>query len=153
MNLNNNETIYENGTINTSQTGSTQNVSYGAAIQKLYGDVTELFNREGQLIRAEVNEKVSELKTVGIEIVTAGVVLFVGLLCAAASAIILLDLVTELWVSALVVTAAFLIVGGVLLAAAKKKIANNSFAPTKSIGAISEIRHTLKEKVNEITKH
>lgn len=143
MNLNN----------ETSGTQVVDKETWSASIQRLYGDVSELFVRESQLIRAEVNEKVTDLKTVAIEFVTSGVVLFVGLLCVAATAIICLNLVVPLWAAALIVTAAFLIIGGVLFAAAKKKVSQNSFTPNKSIAAFGEISHTLKEKVHEITKH
>lgn len=121
--------------------------------QRLYTDVTNLFTREGELIRAEMNEKVLDVKAGAISLVGGGVTLFVGLLCVAATAIILLDMVAPLWLAAVIVTVVFLAIGAIMLSAAKKKLAADRIKPTKSIEAFGEIRHSLKEKVHEITKH
>ncbi len=100
-----------------------------------------------------MSEKVSEVKTASVSLVTGGVVAFVGLLCVAATAIIALDIVTELWLASTIVTVVFLAIGGIMLMSAKKKLESDRIKPNKSIAAFGEIRHTLKEKVNEITKH
>lgn len=121
--------------------------------QRLYTDVSNLFIREGELIRAEMSEKVLDVKSGAISLVGGGAVLFVGALCLAATAIILLDLVAPLWLSAVIVTVVFLAIGAFMLMAGKKKLASDRIKPTKSIEAFGEIRHSLKEKVHEITKH
>lgn len=127
--------------------------SWKVMIQRVYGDVARLMDKEGQLIRAEMNEKLVDIKTASVSLIGGGAVLFVGALCLAATAIILLDLVAPLWLAAVIVTAAFLIVGAVMLATAKKKLNGHNLRPNKSIAAFGEIRTSLKEKVNEITKH
>ncbi|MFL5808183.1 MAG: phage holin family protein [Flavisolibacter sp.] len=138
-----------NGSVNkTYERDSWKNMA-----QNFYTDVSRLFDKEGQLIRAEMNEKVTQLKVASGALVTSGVMLFVGALCAAATAIICLDLVAPLWLSAVIVTAAFLIIGGIMFAGAKKKLNANDLKPVKSIQAFGEIRTSLQEKVNEITKH
>lgn len=121
--------------------------------QKFYNDVVHLFEKEGELIRTEMSEKVSDVKTASVSLVTGGVIAFVGLLCVAATAIIALDIVTELWLASTIVTVVFLAIGGIMLMSAKKKLESDRIKPNKSIAAFGEIRHTLKEKVNEITKH
>ena len=120
---------------------------------RIYTDVTRLFEKEGQLIRAELSEKVTDVKTGAVSLVTAGVVMFVGLISLAATATILLNMVTSLWLASVIVTAAFMIIGAILLGTAKKKLEADKLKPNKSIHAFGEIRHSLKEKVNEITKH
>jgi type III secretory pathway component EscU len=101
-----------------------------------------------------MNEKVTQLKVASGALVVSGVVLFVGVLCVAATAIICLNLVAPLWLAAVIVTVAFLLaIGGIMFAGAKKKLNAADLKPVKSIGAIGEIRHSLQEKVNEITKH
>ena len=120
--------------------------------QKFYSDVVHLFEKEGELIRTEMSEKVSDVKTASVSLITGGVVAFVGLLCVAATAIIALDIVTELWLASSIVTVIFLAIGGIMLMSAKKKLESDRIKPNKSIAAFGEIRHTLKEKVNEITK-
>jgi len=121
--------------------------------QKLYADMGELFRKEGQLVRTEFQEKTVELKEATVSAISAGVVLFVGLQLVAATAVILLNLVTSLWLAVSIVTIVFLIAGGVMIATAKKKFASSSLKPTKSIEAFDHIRFSVKEKFNEITKH
>lgn len=142
------------GSINTNyESQNFDRESWKDMSQRLYTDVTNLFTREGQLIRAEMNEKVTEVKAGAISLIGGGVTLFVGLLCVAATAIILLDLVAPLWLAAVIVTVVFLVIGAIMLTAAKKKLAVDRIRPDKSIEAFGEIRHSLKEKVHEITKH
>jgi uncharacterized membrane protein YgdD (TMEM256/DUF423 family) len=127
--------------------------SMKSMVQNFYTDISRLMTKEGDLIRTELNEKVTQVKVASGALVASGVVLFVGVLCAAATAIICLDLVAPLWLSAVIVTAAFLIIGGIMFAGAKKKLNADDLKPVKSIQAFGEIRNSLQEKVNEITKH
>lgn len=122
-------------------------------VTNFYTDVSRLLSKEGELIRTELNEKVTQIKVASGTLAVGGVLMFVGVFCAAATAIICINLVAPLWLSALIVTAALLIVGGVMLMGAKKKLNANDLKPVKSIDAFGEIRHSLQEKVNEITKH
>ncbi len=131
----------------------TERDSWKVMAQNFYTDMSRLIEKETQLIRVEMNEKVVQLKVATGAMVTSGVVLFVGVFCAAATAIICLNLVAPLWLAAMIVTAALLVMGGVMFAGAKKKLAATDLMPVRSIEAISEIRQTLQEKVNEITKH
>lgn len=127
--------------------------SWKVVAQNFYTDVSNLFARESELIRAEMDEKFTQIKVATGAMVTSGVLLFVGVLCLCATAIICLNLVAPLWLSAVIVTAVLLLVGGIMFAGAKKKMAAADLKPVKSIQAMSEIRTTLQEKVNEITKH
>jgi hypothetical protein len=127
--------------------------SWKNMVTRFYEDVTDLFEKEGRLIRAEMNEKVTQVKTATVSFATAGVVLFIGAQCLAATAIIVLANIMPLWLSAVLVTAAFLIIGAVFLGTAKKKLNAHDLKPNKSIEAFDHIRFSLKEKVNEITKH
>jgi hypothetical protein len=152
------ESQYQNN-MNTFTTGAgpverpVDRDSWKFMLQRFYTDVSALFAKEGQLIRTEMSEKATQVKTGVISFAAAGVVLFIGALCFAATAMILLALIIPIWLSAVVVTAAFLVIGAVMLAAAKKKMDADNLVPRKSIDALSDIRYSLKEKVNEITKH
>ena len=151
QNINRNIDPYINGSGNVS--GHFERDSWKEMIQRFYVDVTHLMEKEGQLIRAEMSEKIADVKTASVSLVTGGVLLFVGVLCLAATAIIALDIVTELWIAASIVTVAFLAIGGIMLAGAKKKLEADKLKPNRSIEAFGEIRHTLKEKVNEFTRN
>jgi Putative Actinobacterial Holin-X, holin superfamily III len=132
---------------------SDERESWKIMMSRFYHDVTDLFEKEGRLIRTEMNEKVSQFKTASVSLASSGIVLFIGAQCLAATAIILLDYVMPLWLSVVIVTAIFLVTGGVMLASAKKKLNTRDLKPNKSIEAFDHIRFSLKEKVNEITKH
>lgn len=121
--------------------------------QRFYEDVVHLFESEGQLIRTEMTEKVSEVKSASAVLITGGLLLFVGVLTLAATAVIALNLITPLWLASTIVTIAFLSIGGILFVSGKNKLEVDKIKPNRSIAAFGEIRHTLKEKVNEITKH
>lgn len=127
--------------------------SWKALLQRVYDDTTRLMDKEGQLIRTEMNEKLADVKTASASLLLGGVFLLVGFFSLAASAIILLDLIAPLWIAAVIVSASFLLIGAVILATAKKKFNSNNLKPKRSIAAFREIRTSLKEKVNEITKH
>lgn len=122
-------------------------------VQKLYADMAELFRKEGQLIRTEFQEKSHDIKEATTSAISAGVVLFIGLQLLAITAIVLLHLVTPLWVASVIVTLFFFVVGGLLIGTAMKKFKSTNLRPTKSIEALEHIRFSVKEKVNEITKH
>lgn len=154
-----NRTNGTSGTIDNRLNGEYRNTEYNdreswkGMVNRIYTDVVHLMDKEGQLIRAEMNEKVTDVKTGAVSLVTAGVVMFVGLISLAATATILLNQVTSLWLASVIVTAAFMIVGAIMLGTAKKKLEADKLKPRKSIQAFGEIRHSLKEKVDEITKH
>jgi hypothetical protein len=130
-----------------------RDTNWRGSIQKFYTDVSVLIEREGQLIRTEIGEKTTQVKTATILFASAGVILFVGAICLSATAIILLSYVIPTGLSAIMVTAVFLIVGAVMLGTAKNKLDADNLVPRKSIDALADIRYSLKEKVNEITKH
>lgn len=111
-----------------------------------------LWEKQSELIRTEMNEKVTQLKAAAASMVAGGAVLFVSLICVAATAIIALNLVMPLWLSGVIVTAAFLIIGGIMVGGAKQKLEADSLKPRRSVETLSEIKSTLKERVHEF-KH
>src|SRR3954466_13128507 len=76
-----------------------ENESWKGSIQRFYTDVSSLIEREGELIRTEMAEKAVQVKTASVAFVSAGVMLFIGALCLAATAMILLNYVVPLWAS------------------------------------------------------
>lgn len=121
--------------------------------QRLSNELRTLFQKEGQLVRTEFNEKMNQVQAASSSMVVGVTMLLVGVQCLAVTAIILLAQVTAVWVAAVIVTLLILAVGGLIFASAKKKFNAEDFKPKKSIEAFDHIRFSLKEKVNEITKH
>lgn len=134
-------------------TDSLHRDSWKDMVQNFYTDLSRLMDKESQLIRAEMNEKMTQVKVATSALVTSGVILFVGVLCAAATSIVVLDMFMERWIASGIVTVVLLAVGGIMFAGAKKKLNASDLRPSKSIEAFGEIRQTLQEKVHEITKH
>jgi hypothetical protein len=122
-------------------------------IEHLYADFNLLWRKESALIRAEIREKASDVKTAAASLIGGGVVLFIGALSFAATLTILLALVMPLWAASLIVTAAFLIIGGVMLAGAKKKLEAEKLTPHRSIETLGEIKSTFQERVHEYRQH
>ena len=79
--------------------------------------------------------------------------LLVGLFAAVATAIILINLVAPLWLSALIVTVVLMAVGGVMLTGAMKKLEADKLKPKKSIETFGEIRNTFQERIHEFKQH
>lgn len=152
-NLSSNTNSYYDGRPEMIHDGSVHHESWRGMSARIIDDVSHLMERQGQLINRELQEKATDIKEATISLVTAGVVMFVGLVSLAATATLLLNFIAPLWVSSLIVTVGFLLIGGVMLGVAKKKLEPENLRPNRSIQAFSEISHTLKEKVNEITRH
>ena len=121
--------------------------------QGLYADLNTLWAKESLLIRTELDEKVNDLKGAVGSFAVGGAVLLVGLFALVATAIIALNLVAPLWLSAVIVTALLFVVGGILLGSAKKKLSANALKPRHSIETLGEIRNTFQERVHEFKKH
>lgn len=127
--------------------------SWKGMVQNLYSDINNLWQKESLLIRTELNEKVSEVKTAASSFAIGGAVMFVGLFALVATAIIGLDVFLPLWLSAVIVTAVLFIVGGAMLAGAKKKFEANRLRPNRSIETLSEIKNTFQERIHEFKRH
>src|SRR3989338_10658079 len=115
----------------------------------LYRDLSDVFDKEKRLVFIEINEKMKETKHALISMMSGGILLFVGGLCFAATAIIGLNYVTELWVAASVVTAVCLIVGYVLFKGAQKRLEVDKLKPHHSMDALSEMKNTFKERYHD----
>ncbi len=132
---------------------SAERESWKSMVQNLYSDINNLWQKESLLIRTELNEKVSDIKTAARSFAIGGSVLFGAMFALVATAIIGLDVFLPLWLSAVIVTAVMFIVGGVMLTGAKKKIEANRLKPTHSIETLSEIKNTFQERVHEFKRH
>lgn len=127
--------------------------SWKSMAEHLYQDMSVLWDRQSMLIRTEMNEKFSDIKTASVSLGAGSVLMIAGAFALVATAIILLDLVLPLWASAVIVTALLFIVGGVLIVGAKKKLEADKIKPKRSIETLGEISTTLKERLYEFKQH
>ncbi|RZA17394.1 MAG: phage holin family protein [Proteobacteria bacterium] len=127
----------------------TENHSIRNVMQDLYRDMSTLFDRQGQLLRAELSEKATIVKASGVAMVSALVMIVFGVQALVATAIIALSYAVDLWLAAAIVSSVLLI-GGVLIALKAKKSLNfENLKPKKSADALSDIGSKLKEKAHE----
>lgn len=122
-------------------------------LEHLYRDMGRLWDKERRLISTEISEKVADVKAASVSLITGGVLLFVGVICAAATAIIALSNVTEPWIASLIVTLALVGIGAIMVKAASKKFDADQLRPQHSVEALSEIRQTFQERIHEFKKH
>ena len=123
--------------------------SIAYAVQALIRDMTVLIEREGLLLRTELSEKVSIVKTSGIDVILAlGLMLF-GVQALVAAAIFGLAYVFDWWLAATIVGIVLLAVGLVTATKFKKSLNFDNLKPTKSTDALSEIGAKIMETAHE----
>lgn len=123
--------------------------NWNSMLQHLYADLSDLVEKQAELVRIEMKEKVEDLKKSVVSLAIGGSLLLVGLFALVATSIIVLDVWLPLWMASVVVTAILCIVGGVMLINAKKKLAAKAFVPHESIETLGQIKNTFKEHINE----
>ena len=121
--------------------------------QNLYSDINQLWMRQSELVKTELNEKISDVKTATGYLGVGGVLLFVGLMALVATCIIALDMFVPLWAASAIVTVVVLMIGGLALISGKKKMEADRLKPKHSIDALGEIKNTFQEKFHEYQKH
>lgn len=111
--------------------------------------VSQLMRQELHLAQAEMKQKGKRFKTGGGLFGGAGVIGFIALQAFAATAIVALDLVWPLWVSALVVAAFLLAVAAVLAAMGKKQMKQAvPPAPEQAIDSVKADVAEIKERAH-----
>lgn len=127
--------------------------SWKFMLERLYNDMAHLFERESTLVRTELSEKISDVKTAGTSIIIGGALLFVGVITLALTAIFLLSRVLPVWSASALVTAAFLIVGYAMTRMAIAKLDAERIKPKQSLETLGEIKTSFKERINEFKLH
>lgn len=117
----------------------------------LMRETTDLFKTEGQLIRSELSDKLTQLQVGGGSIAAGAICLLVALLTLTAA---LVSAVAKLgtpdigagW-AALIVGAAIAVVGVLLLAKGKKDLAPANLTPSRSAQQLGEDGKLIKDQV------
>src|SRR5690606_26670713 len=118
--------------------------SWRESAKDIYDDVTRLYRKEGQLIKTELGEKASDLKTGIGSMVSGGVVMLAAVHVLAAAAVFAINLFLPLWASALIVAAVCFVIGFSMINAGKSKMETDNLIPNHSIGAIKEMKQRLE---------
>jgi uncharacterized membrane protein YqjE len=128
----------------------TENHSIRSVIQDLYRDMSTLFDRQGQLLRAELSEKAAIVKASGSAMVAAAIMIVFGVQALLATIIIALAYLVDWWAAAAIVSAVLLIGGTLIALKAKKSLNLENLKPKKSADALSGMGSKLKEKAHEL---
>ncbi|MFI6422906.1 phage holin family protein [Streptomyces sp. NPDC050842] len=121
----------------------------GALVQQASEQISTLIRQELRLAQAEMQHKGKRLGLGGGLFGGAGVIGFIALQGLAASAIIALDLIWPLWVSALTVTVLLAVVAGVLAGVGKKQVSQATPpAPEQAIEGVKADVAEVKERAH-----
>lgn len=122
-------------------------------LNHFYTDIVRLYEKEKFLVRAEIQEKVADVKQATISVVVGGFLLAVGVLSLVATVTILLAQIMVLWQASVLVTAILLVVGGIFVIGAKKKLDGSSLRLSQTIETLDEVKTTIKERINEFKQY
>lgn len=121
--------------------------------RNLVNDFTGLIRKEGELVRAELSEKIADVKTAATAIGAASIFTLVGTFMAAITATVALTYVVELWLSALIVTAVLLVCAAAFAYTAKKKVEPDNLRLDRSMRAADRVKTRIKERSDEYLLH
>ncbi len=107
-----------------------------------------LLRSQMALAKAEVSAKVKEVVKDSIMVAVGAFILYVALLAAVATAIIVIGIFIPLWISALIVTLALFIGGGVLALVGINGFKKMKIKPTKTIETLKENIQWLKHQTS-----
>lgn len=117
----------------------------------LLGDLithtTELFRKEIQLFRAEINEKIRQVSNAGVMLAGGLVLGLVGLIYLAGAAALGLVAagLSPAW-AVLIVGAVLVIIAGIMAMAGKNKLNASNLAPHRTVDALSKDARMAREK-------
>lgn len=124
--------------------------SISEIFQDLYRDMAVLVEREGRLMRQELSEKATIVKTSSMSMASGLALAFFGVQALVAAAILVLSYVVEWWAAALIVGVILLAIGGIMVASAKKAMKIENLKPSKSADTLSHMSMKLKERAHEL---
>jgi uncharacterized membrane protein YqjE len=111
--------------------------AFGSLLGEFFDQAQRLIRAEVTLAKTELRQELTKAKAGAVMVGLGGVLLLLGTFAFGAFAIIALDLVMPLWLSALIVTVAFLAIGA--------GIANVGLKRMKQVHAPEQTLRTLKE--------
>ncbi|MBT2507790.1 phage holin family protein [Streptomyces sp. ISL-98] len=121
--------------------------SVGELVKQASEQISQLMRQELQLAQAEMRQKGKRFGLGSGLFGGAGVIGFVALLAGVATAIVALDLVWPLWLSALAVTGALLVTAAVLALVGKKQVSRAiPPAPEQAIAGVKADVAEIKER-------
>ncbi|KQT43059.1 hypothetical protein ASG43_16170 [Aureimonas sp. Leaf454] len=127
------------------------NKSIPDLLADLMREATDLFRSEGQLIRSELSDKLTQLQVGGGSIAAGAICLLVALLTLTAALVTAVSKIGEPdigpgW-AALIVGAVIAVIGVLLLAKGKKDLEPSNLTPTRTARQLGEDGKLVKEQI------
>jgi uncharacterized membrane protein YqjE len=119
----------------------------GSLLADLARETSLLVRQEIALARAEAGEKLGQLRGGVVMAVVGAAVAQGGFLVLLATAVIALNLVLELWLSALIVGVVTLLIGGIFALIGLRRFQADSLVPRRTIRSLQDDREWAKEQV------
>lgn len=110
-------------------------------------DLSTLFHKEIELVRAEANEKLQQAISAGISLGLGGVLLLLGAGALLAAAILALGNVIGYGLSALIIGVIVLIAGLIFVQSGKANLRSLTLMPEKSITSLKKDTETILENL------
>lgn len=120
---------------------------------QLADDLDNLLNKEELLIRSEFQEKTRDVKLSELSYYACGIAMTVAAFFMGVSFFFILAEYLEEWKAAFCVGLLFLSGAGVIYGMAREKLLKALASPDRSINALNEMKVSLHERMNEITRH
>lgn len=124
-----------------------------AYFHQLADDLDNLLNKEELLIRSEFREKTRDVKLSDLSYYACGIAVTTGAVFMGFAMFFILAEYIELWEAAFSVGLLFLTGAGVIYGIAREKLRQAAIPPERSLTALNEMKTSLHDKMNEITRH
>lgn len=128
-------------------TNSLNEPTLGELFVLMSEDLSTLFHKEIELVRAEANEKLQQAIGAGISLGLGGILLLLGAGALLAAAILALGPVVGYGLSALIIGAIVLMVGLILVQSGKANLRSLTLIPEKSIRSLKKDTETILENL------
>jgi cytochrome c biogenesis protein CcdA len=125
--------------------------SFSQILQEIVRHVTEIIHSEGQLLRAEVREDVTQIAKAGVFFVIGAVFAFQALGFVLLGLVYALGSRTPLWLAAVIVGVGAAVIAAVFLRIGRTKIKQASLKPDTTIRSLQENVRWMKKQTNKTT--
>ncbi|HLE00991.1 MAG TPA: phage holin family protein [Bdellovibrionota bacterium] len=116
-------------------------------------DFTGLLNKQIELAKSEMNDKIDQAQNGIVSIITGGAILFFGVQILLAAAVVGLSYAMPLWASALIIGLVVTVIGLVLYNRGRKALKAGNLKPEQTIESLDRDRISAKETWHELRKH
>ena len=128
-----------------------QNRTLMSLFTDLFRETSTLVQKEAELAKAEISEKVSEVGKGAAEIAVGGAIVFAGFIVLLFAAVGALQLMIAsehaIWLAPLIVGAVVMIVGYIVLSRGRKQLQAENLAPERTMESLQRNATLAKEHV------